>query len=51
MSFQSSYLQKVYEQVEKRDGTEKESFFNPVGCDCRQWIRAIKAAGCPGSFH
>ena len=24
MSFQSSYLQKVYEQVEKRDGTEKE---------------------------
>ena len=27
------------------DGCELESAFNPVGCDCRQWMRAIKAAG------
>ena len=27
------------------DGTETESDFNPVGCDVRSWIRAIKAAG------
>ena len=35
----------TFTSLEWGDGTEKESFFNPVGCDCRQWIRAIKAAG------
>ncbi len=27
------------------DGSEAERDFNPVGCDCRQWIRSIKKAG------
>lgn len=27
------------------NGTEVESVFNPVGCDCEQWIKAIKNAG------
>ncbi len=35
----------TFTNLEWGEGTEKESFFNPVGCDCRQWIRAIKAAG------
>ncbi len=35
----------TFTSLEWGDGTEKESFFNPVGCDCRQWIRSIKAAG------
>ena len=35
----------TFTNLEWGDGTEIESVFNPVGCDCRQWIRAIKAAG------
>ena len=27
------------------DGTESPEAFNPVDLDCRQWVRAIKAAG------
>ena len=39
----------TFTSLEWGDGTEKESFFNPIGCDCRQWIRAIKAA-CNGKL-
>lgn len=35
----------TFTNLEWGDGTEIESVFNPVGCDCRQWIRAVKAAG------
>ncbi len=35
----------TFTNLEWGEGTESESAFNPVGCDCRQWIRAIKEAG------
>lgn len=35
----------TFTNLEWGDGTEVESVFNPVGCDCRQWIRSIRAAG------
>ena len=35
----------TFTNLEWGHGTEQESAFNPVGCDCRQWIRSIKAAG------
>ena len=35
----------TFTNLEWGDGTEAERDFNPVGCDCRQWIRSIKKAG------
>ena len=35
----------TFTNAEWGDGTETERDFNPVGCDPRQWVRAIKAAG------
>ncbi len=35
----------TFTNMEWGHGTEKESAFNPTDCDCRQWIRSIKAAG------
>lgn len=35
----------TFTNAEWGDGSESEKDFNPVGCDVRQWIRAIKAAG------
>lgn len=35
----------TFTNMEWGEGTESEKEFNPVGCDCRQWMRSIKAAG------
>lgn len=35
----------TFTNAEWGDGSEAERDFNPAGCDTRQWIRAIKAAG------
>lgn len=35
----------TFTNLEWGEGTESEQEFNPVGCDCRQWMRSIKAAG------
>ncbi len=35
----------TFTNMEWGEGTEAESIFNPTRCDCRQWIRGIKAAG------
>lgn len=35
----------TFTNAEWGDGSESERDFNPVGCDPRQWVRAIKAAG------
>lgn len=35
----------TFSDLEWGNGTEKESLFNPIELDCRQWIRVIKEAG------
>ncbi len=35
----------TFTNAEWGDGAESARVFNPIGCDTRQWIRAIKAAG------
>ena len=35
----------TFTNAEWGEGNESERDFNPVGCDCRQWIRGVKAAG------
>ncbi|MCR5278984.1 MAG: alpha-L-fucosidase [Lachnospiraceae bacterium] len=38
----------TYTNREWGDGTEKESIFDPVKFDARQWVKAVKAAGMKG---